>query len=493
MPLQTTKMTNHRWVICFMLFLATMVNYMDRQVLSLTWKDFIAPEFGWNDDTYALITGCFAIVYAVSMLFVGRLIDTVGTRRGYFFSIALWTTAAVMHALCGIATSGILAGKWLVDFEGAREALYDAGAVGISISTVSVYLFLLCRILLAVGEAGNFPSAIKCTAEFFPKKDRAYATSIFNNGASVGALIAPATIPILARKFGWEMAFIAVGAWGYLWMLLWIITYRKPEHSKHINQAELSYICQDTEIQDIPQEQQGKKTKAGKRLGMLQCLKYRQTWYIILGKFMTDGVWWFYLFWTPSYLSDTYGYYTDSPAGILLIIVLYLITMLSVMGGYLPTYFVNKYAMHPYDARMKSLLIFALIPLAGFFIHPAGRFSPLVSVILIGMIGAAHQSWSANIFSAIGDFFPKDMIATVTGIGGFAGGLSSFIVTYASGTFISFAKAQGEAFAFLGVADKQGAYMAIFCCLSVPYIIGWGIMKTLVPQYSIVNYPFKKS
>ncbi len=483
MPIQKTKMTNHRWVICSMLFLATMINYMDRQVLSLTWKDFIAPEFGWNDDTYAFITGCFAIVYAVSMLFVGKLIDTIGTKRGFILSVAVWTTAAVMHALCGIATSGILAGEWFVDFEGAREALYEAGAIGVSISTVSVYLFLLCRIILAAGESGSFPAAIKCTAEFFPRKDRAYATSVFNSGASVGALIAPATIPLLAGRFGWEMAFILVGGWGYLWILLWIFTYGNPEQAEQVNQAELNYICQDQDNHcqdDI--EERTKKSKSG----MLRCLRYRQTWYIILGKFMTDGVWWFYLFWTPSYLSDTYGYYTDSPAGILLIVVLYLVTMLSVMGGYLPTYFVNRYGYHPYDARMKSMLLFAVIPLTGFFVHPAGRISPLVSVILIGIIGAAHQSWSANIFSAIGDFFPKNMIATVTGIGGFAGGVSSFLVTYASGTFIAYAEAQGEAFSFLGIADKQGAYTAIFCCLSVPYIIGWSIMKALVPRYSIV-------
>ena len=167
MPIQTTKMTNYRWVICSLLFLATMVNYMDRQVLSLTWKDYISPEFGWNDDTYGLITGYFSIVYAVSMLFMGKYVDRIGTKHG------------------------------------------------ISISTVSIYLFILCRIILAVGESGSFPAAVKCTAEYFPKKDRAYATAIFNNGASVGALIAPVAIPLLATNFGWEMSFIVIGAWGY--------------------------------------------------------------------------------------------------------------------------------------------------------------------------------------------------------------------------------------------------------------------------------------
>ena len=181
MPIQTTKMTNYRWVICSLLFLATMVNYMDRQVLSLTWKDYISPEFGWNDDSYGLITGCFSIVYAVSMLFMGKYVDRIGTKHGFLISIIIWTTGAIMHAFCGIATCGILADQWLVGFDGAKEALYDAGVVGISISTVSIYLFILCRIILAVGESGSFPAAIKCTAEYFPKKDRAYATAIFNN------------------------------------------------------------------------------------------------------------------------------------------------------------------------------------------------------------------------------------------------------------------------------------------------------------------------
>lgn len=228
--IKTNKMTNYRWVICAMLFFATTVNYMDRQVLSLTWKDFIAPEFEWNDNDYGTITAYFSIFYAIFMLFAGKVVDWMGTKRGYLWAIGIWSTGAVLHAFCGIATSGIVTGHWLVGFEGAKEHLAayasTAAHIGLAVSTVSVWLFLFCRIILAMGEAGNFPAAIKVTAEYFPKKDRAFATSIFNNGASVGALIAPVTIPIMARHFGWEMAFIVIGALGYIWMGFWLILYK---------------------------------------------------------------------------------------------------------------------------------------------------------------------------------------------------------------------------------------------------------------------------
>ncbi len=420
--IKTTKMTNYRWWICAMLFFATTVNYMDRQVLSLTWKDFIAPEFEWSDNDYGTITAYFSIFYAVFMLFAGKVVDWMGTRRGYLWAIGIWSTGAVLHAFCGIATSGIVTGNWLVGFEGAKEHLAayadTAAHIGLAVSTVSVWLFLFCRVVLAMGEAGNFPAAIKVTAEYFPKKDRAFATSIFNNGASVGALIAPVTIPMLARHFGWEMSFIVIGALGYLWMAGWLFVYKKPSENKRVNAAELNYIHQDAD--DV---EAAKSDDDGLKIGFLKCFTYRQTWAFIVGKFMTDGVWWFFLFWTPAYISDVYGYTSDSPMGMLLIFALYLITMLSIAGGYLPTYFVNKLGMNPYAGRMRAMLFFAFFPLLGILAQPLGGISPWLPIILIGILGAAHQSWSANIFSVVGDMFPKSAIATVTGIGGMAGGV----------------------------------------------------------------------
>ena len=205
------KMTNYRWVICMMLFIALVINYLDRQVLSLTWVNFIAPEFNWTAADYGRITGVFSIVYAISMLFAGKFIDFVGTKRGYLWAIGIWSAGACMHAFCGILTDGIVTGHWTLSFLGARENLVAAqkiGDVSVMVTTVSVWLFIAARCVLSIGEAGNFPSSIKAVAEYFPKKDRGFATGIFNSGAQIGALAAPFTIPLIAKYYGWEMAFM---------------------------------------------------------------------------------------------------------------------------------------------------------------------------------------------------------------------------------------------------------------------------------------------
>ena len=204
-------MTNYRWAITSLLFFSVAINYMDRQVLSLTWKDFIAPEFHWTNNDYGTITGLFSIFYAVCLLFAGRFVDWIDTKKGFLWAIGVWSAGAVLHAFCGIATSGITAGKWLVGFEEARRIIGTVDDIGL-VTSVSVTLFIFARFVLALGEAGNFPAAIKTTAEFFPKKDRAFSTSIFNSGAQVGALIAPITVPVIAAKYGWEMALIVIGA-----------------------------------------------------------------------------------------------------------------------------------------------------------------------------------------------------------------------------------------------------------------------------------------
>ena len=462
-PIQTVKMSNFRWVICGLLFLATTINYMDRQVLSLTWKDFIAPDFHWTDDDYGTITGLFSIFYAIANLFAGKFIDWMGTKKGYLIAIFVWSVGACLHAACGWGAIGI------------------ASLVSVSLTTISVWLFLACRLILAVGEAGNFPAAIKVTAEYFPKKDRAFSTSIFNSGASVGALAAPATIPLLARAWGWEMAFIVIGALGFVWMALWIWLYDKPAKNKRVNQAELNYIEQDTDIANV---QDRENVKEEKTIPFWDCFKFKQTWSFIVGKFMTDGVWWFFLFWAPAYFSDQYGYTSDSTMGILLILTLYLIvTVVSIGGGYLPTYFVEKKGMNPYLGRMRAMLIFACFPLLGLLAQPLGAYGAWWPAILIGLAAAGHQAWSANLFSTIGDMFPKSTIGTITGIGSMAGGIGSFLINKGSGKFFTWADGQGEAFTFFGFDGKPAAYMVVFCICSVAYLIGWFIMKSLVPKY----------
>ena len=457
-----------------LLFLATTVNYLDRQVLSLTWKDFIAPEFHWTDANYGKITAYFSVFYAIANLFAGKFIDWMGTKKGYLIAIFVWSLGACLHAGCGWAAMQI------EGYNSIAELGQLTGDAAVALATISMYLFLSCRMVLALGEAGNFPAAIKVTAEYFPKKDRAFSTPIFNSGASVGALVAPLSIPLLAKAWGWEMAFIVIGLLGFLWMGLWIWLYEKPHKSPHVNQAELNYIEQDNDIAEVQDKQQAKEEKT---IPFFQCFTYKQTWSFIVGKLMTDGVWWFFLFWAPAYFSEN-GYRSDSGMGIALIFTLYLIvTVISIGGGYLPTYFVEKKGMNPYLGRMRAMLIFACFPLLGLLAQPLSVYSPWWPAILIGLLGAGHQAWSANLFSTIGDMFPKSTIGTITGIGSMAGGIGSFLINYCSGEFFDWAAGQGDAFSFFGFEGKPAAYMIVFCICSVAYLIGWCIMKALVPKY----------
>lgn len=482
-------MTNWRWWMCVLLFLATTVNYMDRQVLSLTWKDFIAPEFHWTDSDYGTITGIFSIVYAICMLFAGKFVDFMGTRKGYLWSIGVWSAGACLHAICG----------WLtVHIEGfenaaAMTAVENGSAAALAIASTSVWLFVAARCILALGEAGNFPAAIKVTAEYFPKKDRAFATSIFNSGASIGALVAPATIPLLAQFFkdrgvggGWEMAFIIIGALGFIWMGFWVFMYDKPEKSKHVSKAELDYIHQDDAENVSAAASASEKDEL--KIPFWKCFIYRQTWSFIVGKFFTDGVWWFYLFWAPAYFSDTYGYASSSKEAITLIFTLYaIVTVLSIFGGYLPKLFVEKRGMNPYNGRMLAMLIFAFFPLFALFAQPLGGFSAWWPAVIIGLAGAGHQAWSANLFSTIGDMFPKSAIATITGIGGMAGGVGSFLINKGAGALFTHSEELGEAFTFLGFSGKPAGYMIVFCICAVAYLIAWAIMKSLVPKYKPIE------
>ena len=465
------KMSNYRWTICAMLFFATTVNYLDRQVLSLTWDEFIKPEFHWDESHYGTITAVFSFVYAACMLFAGRFVDWMGSKKGYLWAIGIWSLGACLHAFCGIIT------EHFVGLHSAAELMGATGDVVVTIATISMYCFLAARCVLALGEAGNFPAAIKVTAEYFPKKDRAYATSIFNAGASIGALIAPLSIPLLAKAWGWEMAFIVIGVLGFIWMGFWIFMYTAPAKSKHVNKAELEYIEQDNYEEEgnaVPQTEE-------KKMSFLQCFSYKQTWAFAIGKFMTDGVWWFFLFWTPSYLNTQFGIKTSDGLGIALIFTLYAITMLSIYGGKLPTIIIKKTGLNPYAARMRAMLNFAFYPLLVLLAQPLGTISPWFPVILIGIGGAAHQSWSANIFSTVGDMFPKTAIATVTGIGGMAGGIGCMVLQYVAGELFVYA---GETnMAFMGFEGKPAGYFVIFCVCAVAYLIGWCIMKALVPKY----------
>jgi ACS family hexuronate transporter-like MFS transporter len=533
----TEKMTRYRWVVCSMLFVALVVNYLDRQVLSLTWRDFIAPEFHWDEASYGLITGVFSLVYAAAMLFAGKWVDYVGTKRGYLWAIGVWSTGACLHAFCGILTCGIVSGEWLGTFTGARAhllALQQSGlldgaqaasGVTLAITSVSVWLFLAARCVLSVGEAGNFPCSIKSVAEYFPKKDRGFATGIFNSGAQIGALIAPFTIPLIARNYGWEMAFLIIGALGYLWMGLWVFVYKTPRQNPRVNAAELAYIEQDEkeEAEDknvlsadknvqIIEEKNDKiaeektvktaeekadnseadssrsdrsRSDRSKKIGLLQAFTFRQTWAVIFGRFLPDSVWWFLLFWAPAFISEVYGYPSDSPQAMFGVFTIYLISILSLFGSYLPTYFIGRNRLNPYAGRMKAMLLFALVPLTGIFVMPLGRLSMWYPVVIIGLMCAAHQSWSANVYNVVSDMFPKEVVATVTGAAGLASGLGSFSSNYGAGQLFKYAA--DTQLQFLGFEGKDAGYMIVFLIAGCAYLFSWCMMKLLVPKYKLVK------
>ena len=525
--------THWRWYLCALLFFATTVNYLDRQVLSLTWKDFIAPEFHWSNSDYGTIAAVFSLFYAFVSLFAGKFIDWVGTRRGYLIAIFVWSVGACLHACCGWLTMHI---HGLQSLEAMR--LVESGsALALAVSSTSVWLFMACRMVLATGESGNFPAAIKVTTEYFPKKDRALATSIFNSGASVGALVAPVTIPFLARAYGWEWAFIIIGALGFVWMGFWSVMYDKPEHSRHVNKAELEYINEGQIQQTHPQQTHpqplplkrgeasggvpaesasvpsasasgaslppsltggvgggsaGGGSAGGESAGsfsLLRCFTFRQTWAYICGKFFTDGVWWFLLFWAPAYFSDQYGYRSDSSMGATLIFVVYLIvTVVSIAaGGYLPKYFMVRRGMEPYAGRLRAMLMFAFLPMFALLAQPMGVYSAWWPAIFIGLAGAGHQSWSANLYNTVGDMFPKSAVGTITGIGTMTGGIISFIVNWGAGILFDYSAAQGSAFRFLGFEGKEAGYMIVFCYCAVAYLFAWLCMKTLVPRAKAVE------
>ena len=486
------KMSNFRWVICSLLFFATTVNYLDRQVLSLTYKDFIAPVFNWSDNDYGTITAVFSIVYALSNLVAGKFIDWLGTKKGYLWAIFIWSLGACLHAVCGVGT------HWL-------NGLGMTMVIGMSIS---VWLFLACRTVLALGEAGNFPAAIKVTAEYFPKKDRAFATSIFNSGSSVGALAAPLTIPLIAKYCGWEMAFIIIGALGFVWMIFWFALYEKPEKSKRVDKAELDYIHQDDGA--VSQSQAAGRPGNEPKISYAKAFSLPQTWALVLGRFLTDGVWWFFLFWTPGYLSDQFGYKSSDGMGMALIFTLYaIVTFVSIYLCRLPTYMVDKKGMNAYEGRMVAMFVFACFPLLALGAQPLGSVSAWFPAVLIGLACAGHQAWSANVYSVVGDMFPKSTIGTLTGIAQFAAGCGSFIVnksagklfTYASGTTmvdgqeVEMTKKLlegGAAYArpameFLGYSGKPAGYCIVFGYCAVAYIVGWCCMKALVPHYKKVE------
>jgi len=428
-----TKIGRYRWTICALVFFATTINYLDRQVISLVKPDLDA-EFNWTENDYANITVAFQLAYAFGMFFVGRLIDKLGTKLGYAISLLLWSIAAMGHALVN-STGG----------------------------------FFVARAALGVTEAGNFPAAIKTIAEWFPKKERALATGIFNSGTNIGAIIAPLTVPFIAVEWGWKWAFIITGAIGLIWLLFWFLVYEVPKKHKKLSKQEFEFINSD-------QDEKIDETIVQEKVSWVKLLGYKQTWAFATGKFLTDGVWWFYLFWLPSFLIGGYGLSkTDIAFPVALVYTIAAVG--SVFGGWLPLYFIRK-GWPVFKARKTAMLIYAFCALPVVTAQLFGNTTMWYAVFIIGFGAAAHQAWSANIFTTVSDMFPKKAVGSVTGIGGMAGGLGGMLVAKIAGWLFTYYKAEG---------NIVTGYMIMFIGCGLAYLLSWIIMHFLVPTMKTVK------
>jgi len=444
----------YRWTICSLLFFATTVNYLDRQVLSLL-QPMLSERFSWTNSQYADITAVFQFSYAIATIFAGRFIDRLGTKSGYAWAFALWSVAAVIHAFS-------------VKIGGAFAPLFSLFGIVIPVSVLG---FMIARLVLGIGESGNFPAAVKTTAEWFPKKERSFATGIFNSGANIGAIAAPLSVPWMATRFGWEITFVVVGAVGFIWLFFWAHYYDSPKNlleKNRISKTEYEYIHSDEEKNESAVE----TTKTS----WFKLFKYRQTWSFAVGKFLTDGVWWFFLFWLPAFLKAKYN--LTGTAIMLPLALLYSMTMVgSIGGGWFPAYFMKK-DIPVYAARMRAMIVIALFPLVVLLAPVLGKYTYWFPIVIIGIGASAHQAWSANIYTTVSDMFPKKVVASIIGIGTMAGGIGAVVVSKTGGWLFDY-------YAALGRIDTGYTLMFMFCAIA--YVLAWLIMKLLVPQFKPIK------
>jgi ACS family hexuronate transporter-like MFS transporter len=403
----------YRWTICALLFFATTINYIDRQVLGIL-APFLEKEIGWSEADYGFIVTAFQAAYALGLLLVGRIMDVLGTKRGYTFAMIFWSLAAMAHAL-------------------ARSA-FGFGAA---------------RFALGLGESGNFPAAIKTVAEWFPKKERALATGIFNAGSNVGAVVAPLVVPWITLTYGWQQAFIATGAIGFTWLFFWWLLYDVPQQSKRVSKQELAYIQSDPP--DSPE-----------KIPWLKLMTYRQAWAFAIAKFLTDPIWWFYLYWVPKFLYKTYGLTLDK-LGLPLIVIYLMADVGSVGGGWLSSSFIKR-GWEVHRGRKAAMLICALAVLPIVFASQAAEL--WMAVALLGLATAAHQGWSANLFTTASDMFPRKAVGSIVGFGGMAGSIGGMLFATSAGLLL----------------EWTGSYMTMFIAAGVAYLLALLVIHLLVPK-----------
>ena len=425
------RVGKYRWTVCALIFFATTVNYLDRQVIGIL-KPLLESDLNIGEAEYGYIVTAFQLFYAFGMVIAGSLIDRFGTKIGYGISVVMWSFAAMGHALA-------------------------KGAFG----------FGFWRALLGVSESGNFPAAIKTVAEWFPKRERALATGIFNSGANIGAVVAPLAVPAMAIAWGWQSAFIITGAIGFVWIICWFIFYEVPEKQRKLSSEELEYIKSDSD----------KNEENEKPVPWIKLLKFRQTWTFFIGKGMTDPIWWFYLFWIPGWLSEVRGAGLDIKTFGLPLVVIYSSTTIgSIAGGWISSFMIGR-GMSPFNARKYTMFIFALLVIPVFFAQSAGV-STWGAVALISLAAASHQAWSANMYTTVSDAFPKRAVSSVTGFGGSAGALGGAFVSVFAGTILAFYKKAG---------NIETGYTIMFTIASCAYILAWIIMYSFQPKNKIVE------
>jgi ACS family hexuronate transporter-like MFS transporter len=406
--------SNLRWTIVALLFFATTINYIDRQVIGLL-KPIIEKDLNWTELDYGYIVSAFQLFYAIGLLLSGWLLDKFGTRIGYSIAILIWSLGGMFHAFAS-----------------------------------SAFSFGIARSVLGFGEAANFPAAIKTVAEWFPKRERALATGIFNSGSSVGAIIAPFIVAVITISLGWKWAFIITGALGIIWIVFWLLLYEIPERHKRVSKKELDYILSE------------KESAESVKISWSELFKYKQTYIICITRFITDWVWWFFLFWAPDFLHKTQG--IDIKGSVLPLIVIYSIASVGgIFGGYLSSYFIKKGKSVDYSRKTAILIcILLILPL----VFAVNTESLWIAVILIGLAGAAHQGWASNIFTIISDIYPQKAIGSMVGLSGFVGSLGGAL----SASFVGL------------IIQITNSYFYIFLIAGLTYYIAWIILKIFIPE-----------
>lgn len=403
----------YRWRICALLLAATTINYIDRQVLGVL-APFLQQEIGWNEIEYGYIVTAFQAAYAIGLLCAGAIIDRLGTRVGYAIAICVWSIAAMSHSLAA-----------------------------------SVAGFMLARFVLGLGEAGNFPAAIKTVAEWFPRRERALATGIFNSGSNIGAIVAPLLVPIIAMTWGWQAAFLFTGVLSAAWLAVWLLTYKSPEQQPALSAAELAHIRSDPPEPSV-------------KVPWSRILRHRQAWAFVAAKFMTDPIWWFFLFWLPKFLHAEYGL-TLLGLGLPLVVIFVLADVGSIMGGWLAGRFI-RLGWSVNRARKGAMFVCALCVVPIVFAAQADNL--WLAVALIGLATAGHQGWSANVFTLTSDMFPRHAVASVVGIGGFAGAVGGMMIA----TFTGF------------LLQSTGSYLPVFLMAGSAYLLALVVVHLLAPR-----------